>query len=326
MAGNFQPSNFVNGMRNVARIAGVVSGYTEDGRALVRQSRNEATAIPVRLSDTMRERAGNRPPLRVGELFEFYCHVFGAREWNADQVTEGYSPQPKLELEAFYVRTPSIGNVSGIGTIRAILKHMLGDALPAEFEFMKVDDLKKIIEEKLGEDGAYLTALVDGVTGNRNNRGMENFVLMTGILSGRRVVGNEGSDDERYAILSLLQHGNLDKAIPVRVNGVNNQWANDNLKSVGLAFNIIGQLRVIYKKDDEGNILSSELQIVTNRKNISLAAPEDIKGRNFSEWFGRLCRGELHKDFEAKLKTFKAENQKVSQPKQEEPEEIPDFG
>lgn len=248
-----EQSDWVNQARNVCWFSGYAWGVS-DGYLLLRQADDAKRTIRIRIG------SGVRPPID-NEAYEVKCHCV---------VDRG-------ELELRYVRMKR-ASISSLPRKAAWLNTLRGHR--SDFDpFAKIDQVRQEIRDNLRIDDAT----VDGIIKQANAvpgrpTGFTNKLDLSGFVGLKGFVQPTGDEKEGHIEFMLHQHANPEKAIPIRVIGVNARFGQSLFPNMP----VMVRARAHFSTDDAGE---TKLVLVTDRNNIGRGTDRDFEGRTFPKWW-----------------------------------------
>lgn len=248
-----EQSDWVNQARNVCWFSGYAWGVS-DGHLLLRQTEDDKRTIRIRVN------SGVRPPLD-NEAYEVKCHCV---------VDRGVAHLRYVRLKR--------ASIASLPRKAAWLNTLRGHG--REFDpFAKNDQVRKEIRENLRIDDATVDAIIkhaNAVPGRPT--GFTNKLDLSGFVGLKGFVQPTANETEGHLEFMLHQHSNPEKAIPIRVLGVNARFGQSLVTNMPIKV----RARARFEPNNQGEPV---LVLLTDRNNISRGTERDFEGRTFPKWW-----------------------------------------
>lgn len=262
-------TNFVNESRNVIWLSGYVRGGTDDVMLLC-QSSNMDRAIPISIGSRIRRPRANAP-------CEIKCHALGYRDG---------SGKNWIRLEAIQIKRASVTatprRLVALNALRPKESLASVDFSP----FISLEQLKSEVKDSLKLNEEIVNSLLDDASKRTSIRdGFQNKAILSGFIGHKAYIAprDDGSGDLGHILFHLHQHGPVEQALPVRVEGADARFGKE-LRALH-PMSVIAQLRVDVDKDEQGEVVARKVYLSTDRNNVGFATVNEFAKRQFPSWW-----------------------------------------
>lgn len=259
-------SNFVNECRNIVWLSGYARKQ-EDGTILLYQSANEATAFPIHVPAKLRLPSSNI-------VVEVKCHAYGRR--NPE------NQRSELRLEAIQIKRAGITAAPRQRTfLNALRDRMSTSANP----FAAREEVISEIQANLKIERDVVTAILADADKRSGRDGFQNRAVLSGFVGHKAFVppSDDGSGDLGHVAFTLIQHEDVNRAIPVRVKGADSRFGKELGKLRPTA--VIARVSVSVQRDAEGGITERSLHLDASRADVGMAMLNDFAAKSWPEWW-----------------------------------------
>lgn len=265
--------NFVNESRNVVWLSGYAKAG-EDGELLLYQSRNEARAIPIKLHSGLKRPRAHTP-------CEILCHAHGYRD--ADN-------KWWVRLDAVQIKRASVVSVPRSIVALNALRPQKGSGSNDYDPFVTLEVARQEIQDNLRLGSEAVEALLRSASKRAQGKdGFVNKAILSGCVGHKAYIApaDDGSGDLGHVAFQLMQSLDQERAIPVRVTGVDSRFS-QTLRKV-LPINVVASVAVDSIRDSEGNILARRVYLTTDKNNVGYASANDFAKKSFPGWWHQLA-------------------------------------
>lgn len=259
----------MNESRNFVWLSGYVRGGDEN-HVLLYQSSNEDRAIPIQVSTRIRRPRANTP-------CEIKCHAFGYRDENG---------RHWIRLEAIQIKRASVTSTPrrlvAMNALRPKSALQAKDYSP----FVSLEQLKAEVKQTMSIDEEFVDSLLaDASKRNTVRDSFQNKAVLSGFIGHKAYFppADDGSGDLGHIRFNLLQQGDADRALQIRVQGAQRNFSKE-LKTLYPVV-VIATVRTEVDKDDEGNITDRRVFLITERAHVGYATVNDFAGKTFPAWW-----------------------------------------
>lgn len=259
-------SNFVNECRNIVWLSGYARKQ-DDGTILLYQSANEATAFPIHVPAKLRLPSSNI-------VVEVKCHAYGRR--NPE------SQRSELRLEAIQIKRAGITAAPRQRTfLNALRDRVSASANP----FAAREEVISEIQANLKIERDVVTAILADADKRSGRDGFQNRAVLSGFVGHKAFVppSDDGSGDLGHVAFTLIQHEDVNRAIPVRVKGADSRFGKELGKLRPTA--VIARVSVSVQRDAEGAITERLLHLDATRADVGMAMLNDFAAKSWPEWW-----------------------------------------
>lgn len=251
-------SDFVNGARNACWFSGYAWGV-HNGYFLLRQFADEKKAIRIRIPDMF------RPPVD-NTAVEVKCHVFAQ----------------KGEIELHFVRLKR-------ASVTAIPKrHAWLDPLRKRGKdynpFASMPEIREEIRQSLEMDDALVDSVIrQAQAGNvrGKSQGFVNKLILSGFIGLKGFMQPKGANEEGHLRLMLQQHANPERAVPIRIYGVDARYGGQ----LGAAMPVTVVAEARSEVNENGH---STIHLRTDGRHVSPGGSQDFEHHTFPAWWREM--------------------------------------
>lgn len=258
-------SNFVNECRNIVWLSGYARKQ-EDGSILLYQSANEAAAFPIQVPSKLRLPSANI-------VVEVKCHAFGRRNPETQR--------SELRLEAIQIKRAGI---TAAPRQRTFLNALRDRVSAASNPFAAREEVITEIQANLQIDRDVVAAILSDADKRSGRDGFQNRAVLSGFVGHKAFVppSDDGSGDLGHVAFTLIQHEDVNRAIPVRVKGADSRFGKELGKLRPTA--VIARVSVIAERDGD-DIVARHLHLDASRADVGMAMLNDFAAKSWPEWW-----------------------------------------
>lgn len=263
-ASNF---TFINDCRNSVWLSGYARPQS-DGTYLLYQSSNDATAIPL-----VCERKSLRFPASHIAC-EVRCHAVGLR-----------NPETSVSEIRLVVDAVKRASVTAAPRGRTLMNALRAKDAAAANPFAPREEVVAEVKESLQFTQEAVEMLLSDASKRVGHDGYVNRVMVSGFVGHKAFIppSDDGSGDLGCVRFLLMQSAEMDVALPVEVIGADSRFGKE-IRAL-LPMLVIGRVRVVAQRDDEGNIASRKVTLATSRGDVGLATLSDFAAKAWPAWW-----------------------------------------
>lgn len=260
-------SNYVNECRNIVWLSGYARKQ-DDGSLLLYQSSNEASAYPIHISSKLRLPSPN-------VVVEVKCHAVGRRNHETGR--------SELRLDAIQVKRAGI---TAAPRQRTLINALRDRVSAAASPFAAREDVISEIQANLQLDRAVVEAILSDADKRAGRDGFQNRAVLSGFVGHKAYVppSDDGSGDLGHVAFTLIQHEDVNRAIPIRVKGADSRFG----KGLGNALRptaVIARVSVTAERDADGAVVRRHLYLDASRNDVGTAMLSDFATKSWPEWW-----------------------------------------
>jgi hypothetical protein len=259
-------SNFVNECRNIVWLSGYARKQ-EDGSILLYQSANEAAAFPIHVPAKLRLPSANI-------VVEVKCHAFGRRN------TE--TQRSELRLEAIQIKRAGI---TAAPRQRTFLNALRDRVSAAANPFAARDEVINEIHNHLQIGRDVVAAILSDADKRSGRDGFQNRAVLSGFVGHKAYIppSDDGSGDLGHVAFTLVQHEDVNRAIPIRVRGADSRFGKELGPLRPTA--VIARVSVTAERGENDAIVARHLYLDASRADVGMAMLNDFASKSWPEWW-----------------------------------------
>lgn len=249
-------SDWVNQARNICWFSGYSWGV-HDGYLLLRQVADEKRAIRIRTSPNF------RPPVD-NTVIEVKCHCF--------------SDKGTIQLHYVRMKRASISAVSRKAAWLDPLRRRGKDYNP----FASTKEIRDEIRDTLHLDDATVSAIIrQANSAPGRDTGFVNKLILSGFVGLKGFIQPTADEQEGHLRLMLQQHANPERAIPIRIRGVDARYG--QTLQTNMPLNVVAEARCTINERGEPNII-----LTTDKNHVGRSGAHDFEHRTFPAWWREM--------------------------------------